>query len=78
MNKSKDTIGEQVMIIVRSLTFRHQRMDWKMRMKVRRKDITSCDTKPVSWDPVTMELQSQEGKTLIKIPRNMQAELVDG
>ena len=49
-----------------------------MRMKARRKDSASCDTKPVSWDPVTMELQSQEGKTLIKIPRNLQAELVDG
>lgn len=78
MNKSKDTIGEQVMIIVRSLTFRHHRMDWKMRMKARRKDVTNCDMNPVIWDTLAMLLQSQEGKTRIKIPRNMQAELVDG
>ena len=63
MNRSKDTTGEQVMITTCSVTFQHQRMDWKMTMKVRRKDMTGCDIEPVHLGPLVMELQSQEGKT---------------
>ena len=51
------------MIIARSLTFQHQRMDWKMTMKVRRKDMTGCDIERVHLGPLVMGLQSQEVKT---------------
>ena len=46
-NKSKDTIGEQVIISARSLTPLHQRTEWKMRRRARKKDATICPITPL-------------------------------
>ena len=74
--QSKDTIGEQVLIRTRSLTFLHQRMDWMMRKKARRKDAPSCDGTPINRRLKATELQSR-GKylgqdteeTIIRVPQ---------
>lgn len=68
-NKSKDTIGEQVIISARSLTPLHQRMDWKMKRKVRRKDMEICIDPPMSMDEDAMYLQWQAGKTWVMFTR---------
>ena len=60
--QSKDTIGEQVLISTRSLTFLHQRTDCMMRKKARRKDAPSCDGTPITRRTNT-KLQSR-GKYL--------------
>ena len=51
-SKSKDTTGEQTMISARSLTPLHQRMDCKMRAKMRKKDMPNRDEIPIngSWE----------------------------
>ena len=69
VSKSKDTIGEQAMISARSFTPLHQRMDCKMRAKMRRKDMPNWAETPI-WkirDLITKLLQSQERNSLVKV-----------
>ena len=66
VSKSKDTIGEQAMMSARSLTPLHQRMDCKMRAKMRRRDVKNWPKTPVV-ETATKLLQSQERDSLVKV-----------
>ena len=67
VSKSKDTNGEQAMISARSLTPLHQRMDCKMRAKMRKRDMPNWAVTPVIQELITKPLQSQERNSLVKV-----------
>ena len=53
----------------RSLTPLHQRMDCKMRTKMRRKDMPNWDKKPITQEFPAKVLQLQERNSLVKVPK---------